>query len=527
MSLLLDALRLAEENKKQAEDKDVKLEELPSSDEVLTLDELPDSDIDLSSNPDDIFTFEDIPSSEIEPEIDGDFLREELESEAVHSEFKAEENQTETLIISEELEALDDMPLEGDSVEIEPEKTPEFSTTVESAPDHESSQAATAQHQTPSPDNAAGGNMSPNQEAQSEKETFIRQPGAALSPALNIFAAGSDTSKPSSGKGKALLLLLLIAITAGVALWLYWDSQQEINSDLTADLILEEELITGELSDGEELEAKSLDSSVQNNQGGQVPSLQAAVTDHLKQPIPSSKTGQPREAQNKIENFVDQPNELDSEALISAAKPKPSAVIKIERRTLSSSLSANLEGAYKALLVGKYDEAKISYLGILDQHPKQIDALLGLAKIFSHEKNSVEARALYETVLRADDANTIAQLGLLHTYQGESSFNKLNILQELTKKFPESPQIAAALGHELVERSKWVEAQKAYFQAFSLAPTSAPFAYNLAVSLDQMGKYSSAINFYKKALILNEEYASTLDAVSVNTRLRQLEGEDE
>ena len=145
-------------------------------------------------------------------------------------------------------------------------------------------------------------------------------------------------------------------------------------------------------------------------------------------------------------------------------------------------------------------------------------------KIYSHENNQQEARRLYERVLFIDDANTVAQLGLLHTYQEDESFERTSVLQELSSKYPENSQIAISLGHELGKQAKWLDAQKAYFKAFSLDPSNAIYAYNLAVSLDQLEKYSAAKSFYDKALDLNKQSPSALNTSAVKNRLDQLEG---
>ena len=45
---------------------------------------------------------------------------------------------------------------------------------------------------------------------------------------------------------------------------------------------------------------------------------------------------------------------------------------------------------------------------------------------------------------------------------------------------------------------------------------------NLAISLDQLGQYKTALDYYKSAIELSGNSASRLDTVSVNRRILSL-----
>jgi tetratricopeptide (TPR) repeat protein len=154
--------------------------------------------------------------------------------------------------------------------------------------------------------------------------------------------------------------------------------------------------------------------------------------------------------------------------------------------------------------------------------PKQIDALLGLANIEARQGAVQRARELYEKVLVQEGTNTVAQVGLLQTYSDKSPLAKQQVLENLSSKYPSNVNILMALGQSYSVQSKWIKAQETYFKCFSLQPTNASFAYNLGVSLDQLGKTSAAITYYKKALGLNQTAFNPIDMSAVTQRLQEL-----
>ena len=78
-----------------------------------------------------------------------------------------------------------------------------------------------------------------------------------------------------------------------------------------------------------------------------------------------------------------------------------------------------------------------------------------------------------------------------------------------------------ALGESFSAQSKWRRAQETYFKGFSVQPDNVTFAYNLGVSLDQLGKTAAAIAYYKKAINLNERVSNPLDMSVVTKRLQE------
>ena len=218
---------------------------------------------------------------------------------------------------------------------------------------------------------------------------------------------------------------------------------------------------------------------------------------------------------------------LDSVALIQkpaqVASPdgNPSA-IQIKTRRTSSSLTNKLSEAYAALVGNELGRAARLYNSVLQKRPNQVDALLGLANIESQTGQAQSARALYERVLRVDGANSIAQIGLLQTYNQQGAVQRQQVLEELVGKYSNNPEVHLALGHAFAEQLKWAAAQKSYFKAFSLNPNNTVYAYNLAVSLDRLEQYTAAKTYYQKTLNLNKQSAKPLSLERVNNRLTEL-----
>jgi uncharacterized protein HemY len=104
-------------------------------------------------------------------------------------------------------------------------------------------------------------------------------------------------------------------------------------------------------------------------------------------------------------------------------------------------------------------------------------------------------------------------------YAGTESRIKSMLAQQ-----PEAANLHAALGNLYAAQSQWSLAQAAYFNASRYAPNSADYAFNLAVSLDQLGKSGLALAQYQRALsLLNNPGASNLDKAQLEARIQALQ----
>lgn len=179
-----------------------------------------------------------------------------------------------------------------------------------------------------------------------------------------------------------------------------------------------------------------------------------------------------------------------------------------------------LKDAYLALSAGNLDLAQQKYLAAIALRPHEKDALLGLAIIAQRKMQLARAEQLYRQVLREDFGNAAAAAGLVSLSELADPVAAESQLRELIDIKPSAPELHYALGGVLARQQRWDEAQQAFYRAFGLAPDSALYAYDLAVSLDHLHQHDAALPYYEKAAAGTKEAGLNKDAILL--RIRQL-----
>src|SRR5260221_13502771 len=82
-----------------------------------------------------------------------------------------------------------------------------------------------------------------------------------------------------------------------------------------------------------------------------------------------------------------------------------------------------------------------------------------------------------------------------------------------------------SLGTQYAQQSRWSEAQAAYFKAHSVDPENAHYAFNLAVSLDQLHQGKLALEFYQRPRALSGTRAARVYPAHARLRGRGLREE--
>ncbi|HSF70864.1 MAG TPA: tetratricopeptide repeat protein, partial [Methylotenera sp.] len=158
---------------------------------------------------------------------------------------------------------------------------------------------------------------------------------------------------------------------------------------------------------------------------------------------------------------------------------------------------------------------------VLRRDIRNVDALLGLGAIASRQGRSADANAWYRKVLEVDPRNSIAQAALLDNRSQGSELNNETRLKNMLAKQPDDANLHVALGNLYAEQNQWPAAQQAYFDAYSLN-RSVDNAYNLAVSLDQMGKSKLALPYYQQALAQASD-TSNIDRAALSARIAAIQ----
>jgi tetratricopeptide (TPR) repeat protein len=202
-----------------------------------------------------------------------------------------------------------------------------------------------------------------------------------------------------------------------------------------------------------------------------------------------------------------------------AASAAPPAAIAGANRPASL-----MESAYAAYQAGNTVEAARLYREVLKADATQRDAWLGLA-VIAHASNQLEpAMDAYRRVLRLEPQNATALAGVSSLSRAAGEPQQESRLRELLARSPQEADLNHALALVLSGEQRWSEAQPLFFKAHSLAPKEPQFAYNLAVALDHMRKSGLAAQYYETALGLAQGKAAGFDEANARSRLAALRG---
>ncbi len=194
-----------------------------------------------------------------------------------------------------------------------------------------------------------------------------------------------------------------------------------------------------------------------------------------------------------------------------------SASIQVTRSSPPAGVNPTLMSAYEAYNVGNDKDAIKLYKQVLQRDVRNVDALLGLGAIASRQGRDADAIGWYGKVLEVDPRNNIAKTAVLGNQSQGNELTTETSLKNMLAKQPDDANLHVALGNLYAEQNQWPAAQQAYFDAYSLNKT-ADNAYNLAVSLDQMGKPKLALPYYQRALE-QASNASNFDKAALEARI--------
>ncbi|MFN2287723.1 MAG: tetratricopeptide repeat protein [Chromatocurvus sp.] len=238
--------------------------------------------------------------------------------------------------------------------------------------------------------------------------------------------------------------------------------------------------------------------------------------------VPQQDIKQAGQLEPKVLN-VPPRERLETTAGPAAAIPAPreEAVIRIERGRRPDHVSTTLLSAYEHFQAERWLQAERAYGAVLAGDPGNRDARLGLAALAARAGDRIMAIDQYRELLRNNprDATAFAALAALEQVpdgNGESEL-KLRLAEQ-----PNSDHLHFTLANLYAAQRRWPQAQQAYFEAQRLAPENADYAFNLAVSLEHLGRPGLAVEYYRRALQLARSQAVQFDHATAQGRVAAL-----
>jgi tetratricopeptide (TPR) repeat protein len=211
-----------------------------------------------------------------------------------------------------------------------------------------------------------------------------------------------------------------------------------------------------------------------------------------------------------------------------AARSKPAAAAKDDDRPLTVNrggpqIHPQVSAGYAAFQAGDLARARSDYQEALRDEPANRDALLGLAAVEMRAQRYDLADGYYRRVLQADPRDPNAQAGMLALRSEQLDPVQVESrVKTLIAADRDATVLYFTLGNQYAKQGRWAEAQQAYFKAFASDPDNPDFAFNVAVSLDQLHQPKLALEYYRRALALAEKRVANFSPEGARLRVQQL-----
>jgi Tfp pilus assembly protein PilF len=198
--------------------------------------------------------------------------------------------------------------------------------------------------------------------------------------------------------------------------------------------------------------------------------------------------------------------------------------LKLVSKTPVAGVDPTLLAAYEAFNRGDDTSAQQKYCQVLQKDVRNIDALLGMAAIAQRQDRNMDAIGWYRKVTEIEPRNSIAQSAMADLEVSVDGVAAESKIKSMLARQPDAANLHAALGNLYAAQNQWASAQSAYFNASQYAPISADYAFNLAISLEHLGKPKLALVQYQRALeLLNITGAGSPDRAQLEARVRALQ----
>ena len=233
-----------------------------------------------------------------------------------------------------------------------------------------------------------------------------------------------------------------------------------------------------------------------------------------------------RYAKKRMAEKPEQQQKLQRSTVVASDKVRNEAgAVSFQKTNKTDPIAGKLDRAWQAYDDGRYNSARNLYIEVLNSEENNRDALLGLGAIAVIEKDYMTARNIYMSLLKQDprDPIAIAAIASLQS-DGVSLQEDENFLQNMLLKNPNAAHLNFALGNVYAQQEKWKSAQQAYFNAWQQDIENADYIFNLAVSLDQLGKPEQAVSLYQDSLSKSNNKQISFSREDVKKRIKELSG---
>lgn len=209
---------------------------------------------------------------------------------------------------------------------------------------------------------------------------------------------------------------------------------------------------------------------------------------------------------------------------VHAKKQVTKKPIQIRKKTLEDPIGVLLARAYAAFNKSDYQTAESVYNKVISRDKNNHDALLGLAAIAVKQNRNDVAKRIYSKLLVLDPKDSFAKAGLSALINQNNSYLNESQLKIMLREQPDAGHLYFALGNILLNQNRYAEAQTAFFSAWSTNKSNTDYAFNLAVSLDHLGKTENALEFYELTIKLFKKTGGNVSVDKINQRMQLIKG---
>ena len=213
---------------------------------------------------------------------------------------------------------------------------------------------------------------------------------------------------------------------------------------------------------------------------------------------------------------------VNSAAVHSSEATEVKRNFSIEKTKTLDPINTLLQAAWLAYNKSDYSTASRAYEKVLRREPKNRDALLGMAAVAVKNADYKKAKASYGLLLKLDPRDQVAVSAMSNLDELSSNSQNESKLKFMLQRQPSATHLNFALGNYYAGKGKWPEAQAEYFKAWQGNSNNADYIYNLAVSLDQLGKSNEALRFYKESLSFGSQQNVSFSISVVEKRIEKI-----